>query len=256
MRVASWLPVVIYLFSCASSALAQTSLAKVQSDVSKNYKILKEIIRQSMIKENNMGLYFPDAGTVDLYYCSYVGMLGLPIREKQDRTSNLADIAYDSLIYELSLPAVGYPRSVWGGMVSAHETRALSKGFQPFLHNEAELKSWAAKLNAYRAQSGKNIRKVVVAGGCGAGGTLAAFKTEPAGARVLLIPEMYYTFCQKQGIDADDDMKCNYWGEVHKGQKVEVSGKYKAKLVWADHSAVRNFSAAKLNDGDNYVTLR
>jgi hypothetical protein len=263
MKITTIVFTFLMLTAHSSSAEAQTSDALVKRDVNANYEVLKTIIKShspTSLERRKMLDWesHQQVEGLDLFYCSDFTDLGLPVHATKTKSSQLSEIAYDAVMYENGLSRSGYPRSEWGDMVASREARALSRGRLDVWSeaSKAELKRWASKLNEYRRQNGGNLPKVLVQGGCGAGGTTTAFRTEPPGGRVLLIPEIYYEFCRKQGIDPGDEFKCEYWDEVHQGQQVEVSGSYEAKLVWGNHSLIRKYSASRLLEGNNYVTLK
>lgn len=245
------------LLTCGSAA-AQNASTLVLAGQGRSYGLMKRAIAENM-KGSDASLSFDrERKTLDLYYCSSYEDLGGLIgkqNSKSDRLSHLMGVAYDTLILRNGITSAGYPPSVWTSFMESRERSGLA-GRELSGDDPGELRNLAALLNNYRSHGHGSLPAVVVEGGCGAGGTSVSFETSPPGGRVLLVPKMYHSLCRLEGLDPDDDRRCDFWQEIFPGQEPDVSGDYYAKIVWPDHSVIRSFSAAKLSDGVNRVTLR
>jgi hypothetical protein len=95
-----------------------------------------------------------------------------------------------------------------------------------------------------------------VGGECGDGEILVPIASDPAGARIWLIPEFDYKLCAVAGFNPDDKDNCR-WREETGRDVILVSGAYKFFASWPDgrtSQGMRNFDS-ELGGGENSMIV-
>ena len=115
----------------------------------------------------------------------------------------------------------------------------------------------AARMNAYRKQTGRPLARPEVWDSCG--GDYVGFvklKSLPAGATIRLIREFYFKFCQATGIQPYSD-RCDKWSVIPSTRDVP-GGIYRYLVSWpgGDTECDRiEFSGASPEEDDKVVTI-
>ncbi|GEP55353.1 hypothetical protein [Reyranella soli] len=84
---------------------------------------------------------------------------------------------------------------------------------------------------------------------CGGPPGVYLVRTDPSAAQIELIPKLYFTYCERIGINPEDTISCNYWfPAIRDGQRVFLGGLYKVRLRWADRTTrVSDFDVSRLS---------
>lgn len=158
------------------------------------------------------------------------------------RTSAFADIAFDLVLLETQLPAIGYPASVWHADVRSYEeTQVRSAGRitvdQRQSARDAFYRSVQKDLLAYRRRHPR-LPQIVVGRGCGGAEVTVTIRTQPRGAQVLLIPSFFYELCRVQKLNPNNTNLCDHWREALDGT-VDLIGNYHYFARWHDGTVRR-----------------
>jgi hypothetical protein len=122
----------------------------------------------------------------------------------------------------------GYPLEAFDPILAAYEEQRVAQG-QPASSGDQLAaadrefegqRALASQLEAARRQ-------------------LAAFRSQPAGARIWLIPKFAFDVCRFSGLDSWNTTACDRWTELEPGVGSPLSGTYMYKAQWPDGSAAR-----------------
>jgi hypothetical protein len=120
------------------------------------------------------------------------------------------------------------------------------------------MKQTTARLGSYQ-KTHPSLAKIDDAGSCrfiARGGEVpVSIETDPAGAKVLLIPSFFYELCRAQNIDSDDTVRCRRWREAISGRVSQVSGDYLYIVRWSD-GATRRGKLSVMDAGGDTLVLR
>jgi hypothetical protein len=225
-----------------SAATAQTSSQLVQSDPRAQYAAVSAVMRQLYDEGQFQGIrWMLHSRTYNLYHCNvgseYLGDAG----DADPTVHDLANLAYDVVIWSRTLERIGYPEAVWGPAIAAYETATLDLLAQPPYIGGTEL---ADRRDAFREallevllrhrEDHPELRPVESIGECGAGEIHVRIATEPRGAQVLFIPTFFYELCRAQRLDPEDTVRCNRWREAIDGMLAQVAGDYYYLARWPD----------------------
>ncbi len=137
------------------------------------------------------------------------------------------------------LRQAGYSEEAFDRIVTAYEDRKLAEAdlsapAEGVLDeaDAAELTQLAAQLDAARARSSPSLPQIRTEGGCGAGEGPAVFRSEPAGARIWIIPKFGFDVCRLKGDDPWNPDSCRRWIELEPGKESELSGRYVYRAAW------------------------
>jgi hypothetical protein len=167
------------------------------------------------------------------------------VRAPAGKAGSVEALARRIAFLDLNFSGAGYRREVYEGPLRAYEDWSLAaiiQGKEPqrfddrpglwdSAHDQAQLRL-AAQVEAIRAKLQPGLPKVVLEGGCGAGGTSYLIKTQPADGRVWLVTRFGFKTCQAMGVDPWDRQKCNRWDEVDPDQPMALSGTYVYQASW------------------------
>jgi hypothetical protein len=141
----------------------------------------------------------------------------------------------------------GYPLEAFDPILAAYEEQRIAQG-QPASSGDQLAaadrefegqRALASQLEAARRQHSPDLPPIRAEGGCGGGESLAAFRSQPAGARIWLIPKFAFDVCRFSGLDSWNTTACDRWTELEPGVGSPLSGTYMYKAQWPDGSAAR-----------------
>ena len=78
---------------------------------------------------------------------------------------------------------------------------------------------------------------------CGGGPLELIANVQPRGAKVYIVPKIFYIFCEKTGINPIDRERCDHWfPPIRDGERIEVGGIYKVVFeIGGVNSSVEEF---------------
>jgi hypothetical protein len=245
-------------------ASAQTSSSLMSSDPNGQYLAIKQAMQQMYGRGGpeirSTFTLLDDPPGYDLYHCAN-GAEFLGLSGGDGRTSALANLAFDTVIWRNNLAKLGYPAEIVDPLLSEYETARLAAALRS-PHETSDQQETArgrfvervrARLSDYR-RSKPSLTPVVVEGGCGAGEVNVSIATEPLGAQVMFIPTFFYELCKAQRLDPDDTRRCNRWREAVDGRLSQVAGDYLYMARWPDGAIRRGtLSFTGMEDGQRVV---
>jgi tetratricopeptide (TPR) repeat protein len=204
------------------------------------------------------------AGDNNLAHCTsgseYLGSAEMGFQQSAAdwRFSQLADLAYDIVVWRRQLQSLRYPATVWAPIVLTYEAQrrrriVSQEGFPPpsdaaddpaqvardraddtFYHRL--LPALATYRNSHPAL---HLARVIADSECGAEQDTLEVTTQPSGGVVMLIPMFFYKLCQVEGLDPDDPARCDRWREIFSGIAEDVEGNYAYQVRWPDGATRR-----------------
>jgi hypothetical protein len=185
------------------------------------------------------------------------------VRAPAGRAGSVETLARRIAFLELNFAAAGYRREVYKAPLAAYEDWSLAaivQGEEPLgngdapglsgpAHEQAQLR-FATQVEANRSKLQPTLPRVVVEGGCGAGGTSYLIKTQPAGGRVWLVTRFGFNACRAMGLEPWDREKCNRWYEADPDQPMSLSGTYVYQASWRNGARGRGEKRLESTEAD------
>jgi hypothetical protein len=183
------------------------------------------------------------------------------------RVHFFSEIAYQHLTLQLTLQATPYPPRLWQPILNRGEEAQVQylgkhvpapyEDGEPFFSIQDEMMSDLENaLNTYRKAHGNNFPLVSLEEGCGDAAVGIHIATDPRGGRARFIAVFDYVYCERRGLDPENENKCTAWREPVDGILFAVAGEYRYKVNWPDGSSKKGkYRFETLTHGDT-ATIR
>lgn len=150
---------------------------------------------------------------------------------KDPLAANLLVLATTYAFAETALRLSKYPEKLWKSPLKRAEKTALGK----LLYSEDvydDQTEWLAK-NLNKAAKAKKLRLPPVTSDpeCSVDYQTFQIRVEPSKARVLLIPKIFYRYCERVHINPLDRNACDFWlSPAKSGDDVNLAGVYMYRI--------------------------
>jgi hypothetical protein len=261
-RLAPLAGLVVLLWSSAVTGQSQ-------SNSQQQYLLVKTVIegltRRSADQGDGNRVDFTQIENYDLYQCesgaSFIGAWA----SNEEIIPQLANLAFDVLSWTGDLRGLKYPPDLWEQQLREYEKSQLAEmrrsrdgQSDSRIHNRklTFMKQIKTRLGAYQKLH-PSLAKINDTGSCRfivrSGEVPINIETDPAGAKVLLIPSFFYELCRAQNIDPDDTVRCRRWREALNGRVSQVSGDYLYVVQWSDGATRKGKLSVMDARGDTLV---
>lgn len=246
-----------FLLLLSDSACAKQATDLLTGDTRKAYDIIKFLIKaeQGLKDLTTDG----DGGGSDYFPLSTCSSSASEYVVEGNLRNTLVGLAYDVVIAEARLQQFKYPVSVWRKPLGEFERRWLQNienGSRINSDGESISDFWLAPLseeiNQNISNAGLNLKVTEPMAECG--GPPATFKivVRPGDAKAQLIPEFFYQYCRKVGLDPSNEDACDLWhAPISNGDRVALGGVYRYRIVRnGKHTPISSFDLDGFFDGD------
>jgi hypothetical protein len=240
----------------AKPVTVQSSSEKVRDNPAAQYVLVKTVVGQVMGVVDARATSIEPEGYNLLKYCwTAENVLG-DWAERAGLTGAMVVRALETRSWQRDLARAGYPEGPAAEAVGRYEAMLVSAGFTDAARARA-VESLVVDLDELRRKTpgAAQVRAVHRCDGQRRSFALN-YTTAPEDGRARFMPYVLHQICQAQQLNADDQIRCDYWMYGKTDKPMSFAGETVYSVRWLDGSTANGRFDPEQSRSAGTVTLR
>ena len=237
-------------------ATVQSSSEKVHENPAAQYVLVKTVVGQTMGMVDARAKPIEPEGYNLLKYCwTAENVLG-DWAERAGLTGAMVVRALETRSWQRDLARAGYPEAPAAEAVGRYEAMLVSAGFTDAARARA-IDALVVDLDELRRKTpgAAQVRAIHHCDGQQRSFALN-FTTAPEDGRARFMPYVLHQVCQAQQLNADDQIRCDYWMYGKTDKPMSFAGETVYSVRWTDGSTANGRFDPEQSRSAGSVTLR